>query len=92
MMLEALVYLVSFVRFKKPPANHAYCSKLFALVICIALCHLYVSGSWGTWLQVLFITGLVSYVDNLLILLLLPAYRVDTKSVFHAWRIRKHTP
>ena len=88
-IMEFLMYVICFIRFKKSPANHAYSSKFFALIICIALCYLFVCGTWGIWLTVLFVVGTLSYLDNFLILILLPTYRVDTKCFLLAWKIRK---
>jgi CDP-diacylglycerol--glycerol-3-phosphate 3-phosphatidyltransferase len=88
-MMEFLMYIICFIRFKKSPANHAYSSKFFAMIICVALCYLFVNGTWGIWLSVLFFVGTISYLDNFLILLLLPTYRVDTKSFLLAWKIRR---
>ncbi len=88
LMMEFLMYVICFIRFKKSPANHAYSSKFFAIIIGIALCYLFVNGTWGIWLSVLFVVGTVSYLDNFIILLLLPTYRVDTKSFLLAWKIK----
>jgi CDP-diacylglycerol--glycerol-3-phosphate 3-phosphatidyltransferase len=81
---ELLMYVVCLVRFQKLPSNHAYSAKLFAVSICICLTLLFVTGSWSGIFEVMYALGILSYIDNLLILLLLREYKVDTKGFWKA--------
>ena len=81
---ELLMYAISLMRFKKLPANHAYSAKVFAVWICIALTTLFATGSWSTVFYIMYAFGVLSYLDNMLILLLLKEYKVDTKGFWKA--------
>lgn len=81
---ELLMYVVCLIRFRKLPANHAYSAKLFAVWICISLTLLFATGNWAIVFFIMYGFGVLSYLDNLLILLLLKEYKVDTKGFWKA--------
>ena len=81
---ELFMYVVSLIRFKRLPSNHAYSSKLFALSIFVCLSTLFLSDDWGITFYIMFVIGILSYLDNILILLRLSSYKVDTKVFWQA--------
>lgn len=81
---ELLMYAVSLIRFRRLPSNHAYSSKLFALSIFVCLSTLFLSDDWGITFYIMFVLGILSYLDNILILLRLSSYKVDTKVFWQA--------
>lgn len=81
---ELLMYVVCLVRFRKLPSNHAYSAKLFAVWICISLMLLFATGDWAIVFFIMYGFGVLSYLDNLLILALLREYKVDTKGFWKA--------
>lgn len=81
---ELLMYAISLLRFRKLPSNHAYSAKLFAVWICISLTLLFATGDWSRVFYVMYGFGVLSYLDNLLILVLLREYKVDTKGFWKA--------
>jgi phosphatidylglycerophosphate synthase len=87
--LEGSVYAISFARFGREPCTHAYSARVWGvfLVGCLGA-----ALGWGEdrfALPLLFGTYLVSWVDVVLILLLLPAWRTDVPSFWHALRARR---
>jgi len=87
--LEGSVYAISLVRFGREPCTHAYSARVWSvfLVGCLGA-----ALGWGEErfaLPLLFGTYLVSWVDVVLILLLLPAWRTDVPSFWHALRARR---
>jgi CDP-diacylglycerol--glycerol-3-phosphate 3-phosphatidyltransferase len=87
--LEALVYLISFTRFRREPCTHAYSAKVWSvfLVVCFG-----VTLAWGEdrfAIPVLFGSYVLSWIDVLLIVLLQPVWRNDLPSSWHALRLRR---
>ncbi len=81
---ELLAYLICFLRFRKLPSNHSYSSKLFAVFITVCLATLFISNDWGVMFYIMYLFGVLAYLDNFLILLLLKEYKVDTKGFWKA--------
>lgn len=88
-LLEAAMYLLSFFRFRKGPANHAYLTKLWGLSVLLSLSSIIGWGLAGIPFVVMFVLGIVAYVDGLVILALLPHWQSDIPSLFHAAKIRR---
>ena len=81
---ELLMYATCYFKFKMLPANHAYSAKLFAIFICLSLWNLFIQGNWGILFYITYSIGVLSYIDNLLIIILLKKYAVDTKVFWKA--------
>jgi CDP-diacylglycerol--glycerol-3-phosphate 3-phosphatidyltransferase len=84
---EMLTYLAAIVRLGREASYHARTARLFGLMLFIALCTLFATGS-GALLPVAIAAGFLSHAENLAITLVLPEWRHDVPSVLHAWRIR----
>lgn len=87
--LEALCYLVSWIKFGKETCTHATLSKLWGVSLVIAFTYLigFQEAGWAFDLAV--ILGLISHLDVILIILILPKWQYDIPSFYHAWKIRK---
>ena len=87
--LEALCYIVSYIRFKKEVATHAIASKLW--VVTLFAC--FIDVIWytnSTWIfQLCFWVGVVTRLEIIAILLLLKQWTNDVPSVIHAVQLRK---
>jgi len=83
-ILELIMYLISYIKFKKLPANHAYSAKVFAILICVSLSTLFLNFNWDYSFYIMFCMGTISYLDNYLILFLLKEYKIDTKVFWKA--------
>lgn len=88
-VMEALCYIISFVKFKKETCTHAFLSKMWGLSLLIAFTYLigFQQSGWAFYLAI--ILGIVSHIDVILIILILPKWQYDVPSCYHAWNIRK---
>lgn len=88
-MMEALCYIISWLKFGKETCTHAWLSKLWGLSLLIAFTYLigFQQAGWPFYTTV--ILGFIAHVDVILIILILPKWQYDVPSAFHAWKIRK---
>ncbi|MCU7617974.1 CDP-alcohol phosphatidyltransferase family protein [Chryseobacterium sp. PBS4-4] len=88
-VLEALCYLISFWKFGKETCTHAFLSKMWGLSLLIAFIYLigFQQTGWAFYLAI--ILGIISHIDVILIILILPKWQYDVPSCYHAWNIRK---
>ncbi|UFH31293.1 CDP-alcohol phosphatidyltransferase family protein [Chryseobacterium sp. C-71] len=88
-IMEALCYIISIIKFKKETCTHAWLSKLWGLSLLIAFTYLigFQQAGWAFHLTI--ILGIISHVDVILIILILPKWQYDVPSCYHAWNIRK---
>jgi len=88
-IMEALCYIISFIKFKKETCTHAFLSKMWGLSLLISFTYLigFQQVGWAFYLTI--ILGFVSHLDVILIILILPKWQYDVPSFYHAWKIRK---
>ncbi len=88
-IMEALCYIISFIKFKKETCTHAFLSKMWGLSLPIAFTYLigFQQAGWAFYLTI--ILGFISHLDVILIILILPKWQYDVPSFYHAWKIRK---
>lgn len=87
--MEATTHSVSFVRFRREASPHHLLSKLFALSLWALVSVLFVTGE-APWLQgPVFLLGVASQAEALVIMLLLPQWRADVRSWREALRLRR---
>ena len=88
-VMEALCYIISWLKFGKETCTHAFLSKMWGLSLLIAFTYLigFQQAGWTFYLTV--ILGFISHIDVILIILILPKWQYDVPSSYHAWRIRK---
>ena len=87
--MEALCYLVSFLKFGKETCSHAYLSKFWGLTLLAAFIDLILKGHAGFLFYFCLAAGIISHLDRILITLILPKWQHDVPSTYHAWLIRK---
>jgi CDP-diacylglycerol--glycerol-3-phosphate 3-phosphatidyltransferase len=87
-VMEALCYLISFMKFGKETCTHAFLSKMWGLSLLIVFTYLigFQQAGWSFYLAVGL--GCISHIDVILIVLLLPKWQYDVPSSYHAWNIR----
>lgn len=87
--MEALCYIVSWLKFGKETCTHAFLSKMWGISLLIAFTSLigFQEAGWSFYLTVTL--GFIAHIDVILIILILPKWQYDVPSSFHAWRIRK---
>ncbi|WP_018674905.1 CDP-alcohol phosphatidyltransferase family protein [Riemerella columbina] len=91
-ILEGLCYAVSFIKFGKETCTHAFLSKIWGLLLFSTFVGMIVFSYGGILLKITIIWGIISQLDVILIILLLPKWQNDIPSVYHAYLIRKGRP
>jgi CDP-diacylglycerol--glycerol-3-phosphate 3-phosphatidyltransferase len=89
-ILEALCYIISFLKFGKEASTHAFLSKIWGLTLVIAFTSLIGLNYAGIPFYVSVIIGVISHIDVILIILILPEWTHDIPSAYHAYLIRKN--
>jgi CDP-diacylglycerol--glycerol-3-phosphate 3-phosphatidyltransferase len=91
-VMEMLCYIISWIKFGKETCTHAFLSKMWGLSLLIAFTYLIGFQQAGWAFSVLVALGLISHIDVILIILILPKWQYDVPSSYHAWKIRKGKP
>ena len=91
-VMEMLCYIISWIKFGKETCTHAFLSKMWGLSLLIAFTYLIGFQQAGWAFSVMVALGLISHIDVILIILILPKWQYDVQSSYHAWKIRKGKP
>ncbi|MPS65262.1 CDP-alcohol phosphatidyltransferase family protein [Chryseobacterium sp.] len=88
LIMEALCYIISILKFGKETCTHAFLSKMWGVSLLIAFTYLigFQQAGWAFYLTV--ILGFISHIDVIMIILFLPKWQYDVPSSYHAWKIR----
>ncbi len=92
LVMEAMCYVVSLLKFKRETCTHAFLSKLWGTTLLIAFTSLIGFGYAGLPFAIAITVGLIAHLDRILITLILPAWTHDIPSAYHAYLIRKGIP
>ncbi len=90
LIMEIACYAISIRKFKKETCTHAFLSKIWGLTLLIAFTSLIGFSHAGVAFYLAIIFGLISHIDVILIVLLLPKWTYDVPSSYHAYLIRKN--
>jgi len=85
---EALNYAVAYAVFRRTAGYHAWSAKLWGLLLFASLLSLLAIGS-AMLLPLALTAGIIAQADTLAITVVLPAWRSDVPSAWHALRIRR---
>jgi phosphatidylglycerophosphate synthase len=89
LIMEAMCYAVSLIKFGKETCTHAFVSKMWALTLLATFTSL-LGFAYGGWMmKTCIVLGLISQLDVILIILFLPRWTHDIPSFYHAILIRK---
>ncbi len=90
--LEALTYLVSYVRFKKPIATHSIMAKVWTASLLFFLIDLSLNhdSSWFYWICIGL--GILSRLEILLIIVSLKKWTTDVPSLLDVSKINRNIP
>lgn len=88
-VMEGLCYGTSLLKFKKETSTHSFLSKIWGLSLLVAFTCILAYGIGGLPFQICVVIGLISQLDVILIILLLPKWQHDIPSFYHAYLIRK---
>lgn len=92
LFFEFFIYILSFIRFGKDISTHALLSKFWGITLLIAFTNLIGFGQTGFPFYLCVVSGIISQIDVMLIVLILPRWDHDIPSSYHAYRIRKGKP
>ena len=92
LVLEAAIYAISFLRFSREACTHAYSAKAWSVLAVGVFVAVLGLGEDTYAFPLLFFTYALSWLDIVAILLILPAWRSDVPSCYHAWLIRCGVP
>ncbi|PJJ59551.1 CDP-alcohol phosphatidyltransferase family protein [Hymenobacter chitinivorans] len=90
--LEALTYVVSYLRFRKEIALHTLSAKLWTLVLTALLLELILSGHTSWLFGACVGLGVLSRLEIIGILCTLRTWATDVPSLYHAWQVRRGRP
>lgn len=92
LLMELMCYVISWIKFGKETCTHAFLSKMWGLSLLVAFTALIGFNHAGIPFYICITLGLISHIDVILIVLILPRWTHDIPSSFHAYLIRKGTP
>ncbi len=87
--LEALTYVVSFIKFRKEIATHSIGAKLWTLLLVATLIQVILQGQSTVLFAVCFWAGILTRLEILLIILTLKYWTNDVPTWYHAIRLSK---
>lgn len=90
--VEALTYVVCFVKFRKEVATHAISSKFWTLSIFATIIQVIVTCDSSILFQICFYLGILTRLEIIAIILIIQTWTNDVPSVYHAILIRKGKP
>lgn len=88
-VLEAVAYMISFLKFNRPIATHSYMAKIWTLTLFAFLVDLTLHAKSNLLFWICAIMGIVSRVEIILIIALLKKWATDVPSVFSVRGINK---
>lgn len=86
--IEALTYIVCYLRFRKEVATHAIASKFWVLTIFATIIEVLATGNSHILFFICFCVGIITRLEILAIILILREWTNDVPSVYHAVQIR----
>jgi phosphatidylglycerophosphate synthase len=89
LVLECSLYAISFAKFRREPCTHAYSAKAWSVLAVVGFVTVLAFNDAVYAFAAMFFTFALSWVDIVAILLILPQWRSDVPSCYHAWLIRR---
>lgn len=92
LIMEGLCYLISILKFGKETCTHAFLSKMWGITLLISFTALIGFNHAGIPFKAAVVLGIISQLDVIAIILILPKWTHDIPSAYHAYLIRKNIP
>lgn len=89
---EGLIYLVSYLKFKKEVATHAISSKIWTLILFATLVQIMATCKSGILFELCFYVGIITRLEIIAIILILRKWTTDVPTVYHAIHLRQGKP
>ena len=90
-MIEIVRYLFDWYKYRRETSYHMWSSKLWGIFLFIGFFYILVYGRTGIWTPLAIYVGIIADLEGLAISLLLPRWRNDVPTIFHAFKLR-NTP
>lgn len=90
--MEALTYLVCFLKFKKEVATHSIGAKIWTILMFATLVEIILTCHSSILFYLFFIVGIITRLEIIAIILILKEWTNDVPSIFDAINIRKGKP
>ncbi|ESQ92996.1 CDP-alcohol phosphatidyltransferase [Asticcacaulis sp. AC460] len=88
-LMEATTHLISYVRFGREASTHHLLSKIFCLFLWALASQIYLTGETGWLFWLTLAVGIVSQLEAMAIMLVVPAWQVDVKGLKAALALRR---
>ena len=88
-IMEALTYVFSFIKFRKETCTHALLSKLWGISLFATFVSIIGFGYGGIIIYICGSLGIIAHFDVYLIIYFLPKWQHDIPSCYHAFLIKK---
>ncbi|PSB08239.1 CDP-diacylglycerol--glycerol-3-phosphate 3-phosphatidyltransferase [filamentous cyanobacterium Phorm 46] len=89
LFVQLVWWMVNLVKYGKPASYHTYSAKFWGITLFIATVALFGFNYGGIPLWLAIISGIIHTVEEIAMTLLLPEWKHDILSVFHALRLRR---
>ncbi|MDA3614769.1 CDP-alcohol phosphatidyltransferase family protein [Polluticaenibacter yanchengensis] len=87
--IEALTYIVSFVKFKREIATHSIGAKLWTLTIFATLIQVMAQCQSGILFNICFWSGIVTRIEIIAIIVILKNWTNDVPTFYHAIKLKQ---
>lgn len=88
-LLEVTRFVFDHAKFKKQAAYHMWSAKLWGLALLLGFSELFLTGQGGIFFTAAIVTGVMTDLEGLTASFVLPEWRHDVPSLFHAFAIRR---
>jgi len=87
--LQLFSYSIDLIKYRRIASFHAYTAKAWGISLFVATIALLGFHTGGVYLWAVIVMGVLSNIDGLAIKTVLPEWRRDVPSVFHALKLRR---
>ena len=88
-VMEAVTHAISYLRFRREASTHHLLSKIFCLFLWALASQIYIMGETGWLFWLTLAIGAASQLEAMAIMLIIPAWQVDVKSIEAARALRR---
>lgn len=88
--IEALTYLISFLKFRKEIATHSIGAKLWTLILFATLIQIIIQCHSTILFNICFWVGILTRCEIIAIILVLKKWTNDVPSLYHAFKLRQN--
>jgi phosphatidylglycerophosphate synthase len=88
LVTQLLWWAVNLIKYKKPASYHTYSAKFWGLTLFVTIIAIFGFNYAGAILWFSCIAGVVHSLEEIIMTLILPVWRHDVLSIFHALKLR----